>query len=617
MVREKLLFSVCLVLLNVVFNSHTTFAQIINDPLQGSTTGTKVGGTFTSEGYMPGLGQNHILYVVPSQVVNGYIEFEMKGFWPDDIVGENNDHGFIIMYDARGIGNTPTWEEFRDNYFRWNFHWRQNASIFKCVVNCAAPTSIRLNSTYAVFLDGRDWYDEPTGSGFTWDSNKTQWYTVKIEWNNKTFKVFVDGNLVWVNHVPSPYDYAPIDHRIWLGSGVDKYNSDVSDVVYRNFKLFSYAPQYISPIITSSPIISGLVGESYSYDVNATGNPSPTYSLTTAPAGMTIDLNNGLIEWVPTAEGNFDVTVNASNGVNPDAIQNFTISIQQPLYTPSNLLAFLSPSDTQKVKLVWNDNSTNEIGFVIERKTGDSLSVEPFAIIDSVGANINDYIDSTVENSTTYTYRIFAFNEDTTSNYSNIAEVVTSVPVELLSFYAKVIGGSVLLGWETASELNNAGFYIQRAAENNNYQRITFVKGNGTTTKKSSYVYYDKSPLHGKYNYRLEQLDLDGTISYSYSIETDLGEVVGFSIEQNYPNPFNPTTTIRFSITQNASVKIILHNSLGQELATLMDSELTAGVYEKLFDASTLASGVYFYEILAQNYNGILYKFTKRMMLMK
>ena len=66
-----------LTLLLSLFISNFSFSQIIDDPLQGSTVGTQVGGSFTSDGYKPGTGTNHILYTVPSQVSNGYIEFEM------------------------------------------------------------------------------------------------------------------------------------------------------------------------------------------------------------------------------------------------------------------------------------------------------------------------------------------------------------------------------------------------------------------------------------------------------------------------------------------------------------------------------------------------------------
>ncbi|HEV8593999.1 MAG TPA: putative Ig domain-containing protein, partial [Thermoplasmata archaeon] len=65
----------------------------------------------------------------------------------------------------------------------------------------------------------------------------------------------------------------------------------------------------------------------YTYDVNATGNPAPTYALTSAPSGMTIKASTGVISWTPAGPGSFGVTVRASNGVLPDATQSFTITV--------------------------------------------------------------------------------------------------------------------------------------------------------------------------------------------------------------------------------------------------------------------------------------------------
>ena len=67
----------------------------------------------------------------------------------------------------------------------------------------------------------------------------------------------------------------------------------------------------------------------YTYDVNANGNPAPTFSLTTAPAGMSIDPTTGIINWLPTNPGSFNVVVQAANGVLPNATQPFTIQRQR------------------------------------------------------------------------------------------------------------------------------------------------------------------------------------------------------------------------------------------------------------------------------------------------
>lgn len=285
--------------------------------------------------------------------------------------------------------------------------------------------------------------------------------------------------------------------------------------------------------------------------------------------------------------------------------------------SPSNLVATPNPSDTSNVLLGWSDNSSNELGFVIERKTGDMSSIAPFLLIDTVAANTTAYEDTTVADSTTYTYRVYAFNNDTVSDYSNLAEVTTPVPVELTSFAASAINGQVLLEWETATELNNAGFNIQRSKGDGKFTDIAFVKGKGTTTLKSNYRYTDKSILSGKYYYRLKQIDLDGTVSYSKIVEVDLGLPKNFALEQNYPNPFNPSTTIRFALPTQSRTSIKLYNALGQEVMIVLSSVLDAGIHEVTLNADNLSSGVYFYMLEAQGNGGSSFTATKRLILIK
>ena len=85
-----------------------------------------------------------------------------------------------------------------------------------------------------------------------------------------------------------------------------------------------------------------------------------------------------------------------------------------------------------------------------------------------------------------------------------------------------------------------------------------------------------------------------------------------FSLSQNYPNPFNPTTMIEYSIPQNSFVTLKVYNVLGQEVASLVNQEQKASNYAVNFDASRLASGMYFYKIQAGSYS-----LTKKMLLLK
>ena len=284
---------------------------------------------------------------------------------------------------------------------------------------------------------------------------------------------------------------------------------------------------------------------------------------------------------------------------------------------PSNLKAIRDNIDTTNVKLSWDDNSTNELGFILQRKMGDSSSVNTYKIIDTLGFNITSYIDSTTSDTTKYTYRIYAYNADTVSVFSNIATITTPLPVELTTFTASAIGEKVTVAWETATEINNAGFSIERSKDNKKFSEITFIKGKGTSTEKSFYSYIDKSVLSGKYYYRLKQIDFDGTYQYLKSVEVDMGLPTNYSLEQNYPNPFNPSTTIRFALPADAKVNIKLYNTLGQEVSSILNTELNAGIHETIFNAANLSSGVYFYRLEAHGANGSNFISTKRMILMK
>jgi hypothetical protein len=97
-----------------------------------------------------------------------------------------------------------------------------------------------------------------------------------------------------------------------------------------------------------------------------------------------------------------------------------------------------------------------------------------------------------------------------------------------------------------------------------------------------------------------------------------------YQLDQNYPNPFNPTTTIQFSLPEDAFVTMKVYNMLGQEVATLAENEeFTEGFNDVTFDASSLASGVYFYRIVAQGIDedgavkGNSFISVKKMMLVK
>jgi hypothetical protein len=85
-----------------------------------------------------------------------------------------------------------------------------------------------------------------------------------------------------------------------------------------------------------------------------------------------------------------------------------------------------------------------------------------------------------------------------------------------------------------------------------------------------------------------------------------------FQLAQNSPNPFNPTTAIQFSVPRESYVRLKVYNSLGVEVATLVDQQAAAGTYKINWNASHLASGIYMYRLEAGGFAQ-----TKRLLLMK
>jgi hypothetical protein len=97
--------------------------------------------------------------------------------------------------------------------------------------------------------------------------------------------------------------------------------------------------------------------------------------------------------------------------------------------------------------------------------------------------------------------------------------------------------------------------------------------------------------------------NISGNIALAqpYSFGKEDGSVLPslFSLEQNYPNPFNPSTSVVFNVAEERSVRIVVYNSLGAEVAELVNDVLSAGRYEVSYDASELPSGTYLYRMFA------------------
>ncbi|MDQ3022587.1 MAG: T9SS type A sorting domain-containing protein [Bacteroidota bacterium] len=193
----------------------------------------------------------------------------------------------------------------------------------------------------------------------------------------------------------------------------------------------------------------------------------------------------------------------------------------------------------------------------------------------------------------------------------------TVLPVELAAFTSTIINRNVTLNWTTVSELNNAGFEIERSSVNSSWTRVGNIAGNGTTVSNNNYSFTDRGLATGSYNYRLKQIDLNGNYEYfNLSNEVNIGVPTKFDLSQNYPNPFNPSTKINYDLPFDGKVSIKIFDMAGKEVETLLNEVKAAGYYTLDFNASSLSSGIYFYTLSAEA-NGQNFVSTKKMMLIK
>ncbi len=179
---------------------------------------------------------------------------------------------------------------------------------------------------------------------------------------------------------------------------------------------------------------------------------------------------------------------------------------------------------------------------------------------------------------------------------SNIA-VVLVVPVELSSFTAQAVADSVVLRWTTESETNNVGFAIERRTGRSEWTQVGFVSGRGTATEGHNYRFADSPRTAGTYEYRLKQIDSDGSVAYSKVLRVDFVPRE-FAQLLAYPNPFNAQTRIHLRLPGAKRATLAIYDALGRRVKSIELPSTDAGRFEFVWDGTNdrneqVASGIY------------------------
>jgi hypothetical protein len=270
----------------------------------------------------------------------------------------------------------------------------------------------------------------------------------------------------------------------------------------------------------------------------------------------------------------------------------------------------LIPLADGPIRLLWNKNLADpDVGhYAIYRST-----IEGFSVGDETRLTTTPdttVIDSSVTVGQLHYYRITTADIHGNESAPTAQLAITPVPIQLASFGVSFgPDGSARLEWTTISEVNNFGFYIQRRAESEqNFMDLPniFIPGNGTTTVPRNYSFTDHTTWGGKWWYRLKQVDLDGAVHFTHAVAVDAGAGKGsnmspaeYALQQNYPNPFNPSTVIRYALPQKSDIQLAVFNTVGEQVAILVQGQREAGYHEVRVEASSLSSGVYFYRLRA------------------
>ena len=186
-----------------------------------------------------------------------------------------------------------------------------------------------------------------------------------------------------------------------------------------------------------------------------------------------------------------------------------------------------------------------------------------------------------------------------------------ALPINLTRFTGRPVSKTVELSWTTAQEMNNDRFEIERSADGTRYENIGMVPSKFHTTSLSTdYTFNDLSPLNGINFYRLKEISMDGTFTYSDVVAVKF-ESPAISITKINPNPVIHVLNIVCESKESTPVNCNLYNSEGR-LVGNSKTYFSAGANTLSMDVSALEAGVYFVVLSRPNERIAEAKFVKQ-----
>ncbi|MDO8549941.1 MAG: family 10 glycosylhydrolase [Ignavibacteria bacterium] len=242
-------------------------------------------------------------------------------------------------------------------------------------------------------------------------------------------------------------------------------------------------------------------------------------------------------------------------------------------------------------------------------------------VIDESGIQDTFRVTSGLEGQTKYYWRVSASNAGGVSNFSSAFSFTTGFPVSPQLSYPPDNTGNhpvdINLIWFSSNAADSYQLQVAREIDFAPQSMVLDTTGLTDTTFALSQL-----AMNTFYYWHIKAFNQFGASNWSAiwrfktlpPVGVDEEEKIPqrYGLEQNYPNPFNPTTTIKFSLPHAGYAKLKVYNLLGQEIAVLLNDYRNAGYHEIFFDASQLASGIYIYRLITDNFTS-----SKKMILLR
>ncbi len=369
-------------------------------------------------------------------------------------------------------------------------------------------------------------------------------------------------------------------------------------------------PQNVSGVLT---LTDGIVDTQYNTFTMNNGSSTTGASAASFIYGRVTKIGNTDFEF-PIGNGT-DWAPLAIANLTGDAATEFTADYLRRNYIVTNQLLTSDPNgDLDRVSILeyWNltnTGTTSSADVTLYWKDQSFSEIQDFAdlqiahyngsVWENLGQNAIASVDpGWIRVTGVSSFSPFTFGSTTSDN---------TLPVDLVSFTAREDNNKVLLDWQTASEINNDFFEVQRSEDGDNWEVIGQVDGNGTINEVLNYDYTDNRPLFGTSYYRLRQVDFDGQFEYS-SVQSVTIEFDGPDLQVSlYPNPTTKhNINLRLvSLNNRNKVKLRLIDMSGK---VFLDEFVEISKFnkdQKIKAHTELHKGIYILEV---DQNGIVSK---------